>query len=358
MGTHRFTAVGNASLDALYADAADHDLQPLWPQEHDLMQASPPAKATAHVWRWSVTADLARRSGAEIDFDSGGDRRVFALANPGLGGLPYATPTLWGGLQYLNPGEIAPAHRHSPGAFRFVLEGDGVWTTVDGDEVAMHPGDLVLTPSLTWHEHHNAGSDAMIWFDGLDLPFVAGIDAVFFEQRPPSGNESRTPAISASEHQYGGGPGLVPVCSRGSTDHSPLLAYRWAATDAALDAQLAQHGQDHAAVRFVDPTSGRDVLPTMRGEMHRVIAGHRTPTRKEAGSSIWVCFQGEATLVVDGTEFTVEHGDIVAVPSWAKFDMSAESHATLFRLSDAPVFEATRLARHVEYPTHQAAGSQ
>ena len=79
----------------------------------------------------------------------GGERRAIALANPGLGGRPYATPTLWAAIQYLNGGEDAPVHRHSQHAFRFVIEGEGVATVVDGDAVTMRRGDFL--PQAGWH---------------------------------------------------------------------------------------------------------------------------------------------------------------------------------------------------------------
>ena len=169
-------------LEALYADVASADLQPLWLQR-GLLPAEPD-RLSPHVWRWAVLRILAQRAGALVGVDRGGDRRVLSLSHPDLNGLPFATHTLWGGIQYLNPGELAPAHRHSPSALRFVLEGSGVWTLVNGDPIQMEPGDLVLTPSYCWHEHHNSGESPMIWFDGLDLPLVRNLDAVFFEEGP------------------------------------------------------------------------------------------------------------------------------------------------------------------------------
>ena len=115
---------------------------------------------------------LAQRAGDLVPVGRGGERRAISYANPALGGQPYATPTLWAAVQYLGPHEVAPAHRHSQSAFRFVLDGEGVWTIVDGDPVAMRRGDLLLTPGWRWHEHHNTTDTAMVWLDGLDIPIV------------------------------------------------------------------------------------------------------------------------------------------------------------------------------------------
>ena len=170
-----------SELEQFYAELTQHNLQPLWTQAKDLMSKHPKPEAVPWLWRWETLRRLAARGGELVGIERGGERRVLSLSNPGLNGLPFATPTLWGAVQYLNPHESAPAHRHTAAAIRFVLEGDGVWTTVNGDACDMHPGDLVLTPAWTWHDHCNDGDKTMIWFDGLDLPLVNAIDAMFYE---------------------------------------------------------------------------------------------------------------------------------------------------------------------------------
>ena len=172
------------ALAELYRDFAALHLVPLWTTRADLMPAAPSPAAVPHRWRWSELLPLARRSGDLVPVGRGGERRAISLANPGLNGAPYATPTLWAAIQYLAPGENAPEHRHSQTAFRFVLEGDGVWTVVDGDPVAMRRGDLLLTPGWCFHGHQNASDRAMAWLDGLDIPFVAAMDQGFFEFGP------------------------------------------------------------------------------------------------------------------------------------------------------------------------------
>ena len=279
MATTRLTST-DSDLDKLYEDFAREDIQPLWTQ-HGLLPASPDGLGP-HLWRGTTLRDLARRAGDLVGIDRGGDRRVISLAHPGLNGLPHATHTLWGALQYLKAGELAPAHRHSPAALRFVLEGAGVWTLVNGDPLAMEPGDLILTPSYTWHEHHNPSDQPMIWFDGLDLPLVRNLDAVFFEPGPDRLSPYDPARKSASEDRYGTA-GLLPlrptdslrVEAPASGIHSRLLAYRWADTDAALTRLLAGGGDGegkagYASVRFADPATGKDIMPTLRAEMHRI----------------------------------------------------------------------------------------
>ena len=291
------------------------------------------------------------RAGALVPVGRGGERRAIALANPGLAGLPYATPTLWAAIQYLGPGEVAPPHRHSQSAFRFVVEGEGVWTVVDGDAVAMRRGDLLLTSAWAWHGHTNAGDAPMIWLDGLDIPLVHSLDAGFFEFGSDPGTDPGTPPVSRSEALWAH-PGLRPVASP-DTDSSPLVAYRWPETDAALAAQLelAAEGHPgvvapgHAAIRFSNPTTGRDALATMRTEMHRLQAATSTVRRRDAGSSVWQVFSGDGVFDLDGETVDVTTADVVAVPSWCALRITATTDLDLFVFSDAPVVEALGLAR-------------
>jgi gentisate 1,2-dioxygenase len=332
-------------LDQFYADLDGYDLKPLWPIAQELMPPEPRPRTVPWLWRWKTLRELAERAGELITIDRGGDRRVLSLANPGLEGAPYATSTLWGAVQYLNPGEHAGAHRHTPGAIRFVLEGDGVYTTVNGDACDMHPGDLVLTPSWNWHDHNSASDRPMIWFDGLDMPTVNALDAIFFELYP---DEMLQPieARNRSERRYPS-KGLLPAGAGAAPGpgHSPLLAYRWADTDAALDGLLASNGGPMASLEFTDPTTGRPVMPTMACEMHRIMAGERTPTTRKVGSSVLVVYRGAGASVINGTRFEWGPGDMLAVPSWATVDHQASEPSDLFAISDAPVLKALGLYR-------------
>jgi gentisate 1,2-dioxygenase len=348
MTTSRFVA-SDSTLDALYDELSANELQPLW-EMHGLLTTEPVVRTLPHRWRAATLKRLAERSGELVGIDRGGDRRVLACANPGLGGAPYATSTMWAGVQYLRPGELAPAHRHTPAALRFVLEGDGVWTLVDGDPLRMSAGDLVLTPSMTFHEHHNPGSTPMMWMDVLDLPVVANLDAVFFEEGPSEEVDRRVDGVSASEQQWGG-PALVPLRPDEPAPgrrHSPLLAYRWAATERALEANLARPGAVDAELRFTNPATGGDVMPTMRCEMRRVRAGVRTVARRRTGSRVATVLAGTGTAHIGEESFALEPGDIFVVPSWARYRLEADEQLDVFSVTDAPVLEALGLGRDEE----------
>lgn len=354
-----------AALERLYSDVAAADLQPLWTQTRNLMPGQPLPQTRPWLWRWETLRALAERAGELITIERGGERRVLALSNPGLGGLPFASSTLWGAIQYLGPRESAPAHRHTPGAIRFVIEGQGVSTTVDGDACDMHAGDLVLTPSWTWHDHRSDGDQPMIWFDGLDMPTVIALDAVFYENypdlmQPVASTHGRTASawgdqgLRPLEHgrpTSGRRPSAPPVGQ--PADASPLI-YRWADTDAALAALLDEHGGPIASLEFVDPATGGPTLPTLGCEAHRVVPGARTPTTRKVGSSVWVVYRGRGETVVNGTRLRWHAGDMFVTPSWAAVDHRAEEAADLFAISDRPILDALGLYRHERLDEPQA----
>ena len=345
------------ALEQLYRGFERELLVPLWTEIGDLMPLHPKSKAAPHLWRWERLVELAGEAGRIVPVGRGGERRAIALANPSLGGKPYATPTLWAAIQYLMPGEDAPEHRHTQHAFRFVVEGEGVWTVVNGDAIRMSRGDFLPQSGWNWHAHHNAAQAPMAWIDGLDIPFSYYTESQFFEfgREQISAAEKATPQFSRSERLWRY-PGLKPVSMPEPLSATPLLAYRWADTDRALTEQLALEDEGHAAtlspghaaVRFTNPTNGRDVLPTMRCEMHRLRAGAVSRTTRGVGSSVWQVFDGRGTVRVGDKQWSVNRGDMFVVPSWQPFSMVAEADAAgldLFRFSDAPIFEALHAHR-------------
>ena len=306
----------------------------------------PRPKAVPHVWRWADLLPLAERSGDLVPVGRGGERRAIGLANPGLGGRAYVSPTLWAAIQYLCPGENAPEHRHAQNAFRFVVEGEGVWTVVDGDPVRMSRGDLLLTPGWRFHGHHNVATEPMAWIDGLDIPFSQQMDVGFFEFGSERVTDNATPNYSQGERLWCH-PGLRPLSQLQDTVASPIGAYRWEFTDQALTQQLlledegmpATVEQGHAAIRYVNPTTGGDVMPTIRCEFHRLRAGAETPERREVGSTVFQVFEGQGAVVMDGETHKLEKGDMFVIPSWVPWSLQAETQFDLFRFSDAPIME-------------------
>jgi gentisate 1,2-dioxygenase len=349
-------------LEELYRGFEKEMLVPLWTEISGLMPQHPQSKAQPHLWRWNDILPLAERSGELVPVGRGGERRAIALANPSLGGRPFVSPTLWAAIQYLMPGENAPEHRHTQHAFRFVVEGEGVWTVVGRDPVPMRRGDFLPQAGWNWHAHHNATDKPMAWIDGLDIPFQYETESQFFEfgRDEISDAERTTPERSRSQMLWGH-PGLTPIGAIPEAPGTPLLSYRWEHTDQALSDQLELErlGFDgvvepgHAAVRFTNPIGGGDVLPTIRAEFHRIRRGAETAPRREVGSSVYQVFDGSGVISVGTEKWSVGRGDLFVVPSWQEFTAKSEAGSTdsdsggldLFRFSDAPIFEALNLHR-------------
>jgi gentisate 1,2-dioxygenase len=316
---------------------AARDMKALWSLQTQLMPEVPVPATQPWLWKWGTIFPLAQRAGEIITLERGGDRRVLALANPGLGGLPFTSSTLWGAIQYLGPGESAPAHRHSPSAIRFVLSGSGVYTTVNGDACQMEPGDLVLTPKWNWHDHNNHGGGPMVWFDGLDLPLMVNLESIFFENYPEEVQSVEGHNLS---QQLFAAPGLVEAGGESPEAHSPLLRYPREDTDRMLDSIHARGGGNIATLEYRNPLTGGPVVSTFGCEMHRIFPGERTIARRKTGSSVYVVFRGSGRSVINNRAFEWGAGDIFVTPSWAAVDHEAFEQSDIFAITDAPVLKA------------------
>ena len=166
------------------------------------MTPHPRPEAIAHQWKWSLLKEVVRQSATAVPV--GDERRAMQLFNPGLNGQWATTNTLIAAVQVLLPGEVARAHRHSPAAIRFIIEGSGAYTAVEGEKVIMRPGDFVLTPSWQWHDHGNETSETVVWMDGLDVPLTKSLNAMFFEMHSDI-KASHGKPVNGSKALYGHG---------------------------------------------------------------------------------------------------------------------------------------------------------
>lgn len=339
------------SVAEFYSDLEANDLAALWPISAELMPHVPQPRTIPYLWRWRMLRELAERAGQLITIDRGGDRRVLSLANPGLEGAPYASSTLWGAVQYLGAGESAPGHRHTPSAIRFVIEGEGVWTTVDGDACDMRSGDLILTPSMHWHDHNNPTDHPMIWFDGLDLPTIKALDAVFFEPFEP--DELQPVEGRNISEQVWGGRSTIPLGRRHERPSSPLLVYRWDDVDRTLQALMAEQRGPLVTVEYTNPLTGGPALPTLACELHRLAAGGRSAPYRKVGSSVFVVYRGTGESIIDGQRFEWGHGDMFVVPSWSVVEHHANEQSDLFAISDRPILQALHVFREEWFESPQ-----
>ncbi|MBV8086492.1 MAG: cupin domain-containing protein, partial [Chloroflexi bacterium] len=304
-------------LRKLYADVDSKHMAPLWNITAQLLTREPVTRAIPYLWKWEDYWPLCQRSGDLVPIERGGERRVLAFVNPGLHEAKYATThTLWAAVQYLQPGEVAPAHRHTPNAIRFIIQGSRAFTTVNGDKCFMERGDLVLTPNWTWHDHGHEGDEPMIWMDGLDIPLTLDLEAVFFE--PYGGMQQQAVATNVSERRYRVGQ-LKPATTAKDEGFPGLLNYKWSQTWDVLSSLTAADASpyDDLALEYINPYTGGPVFPTLACRAQRIRPGVHTVARRQVNSKVYHVFDGEGCSIIAGQRFDWKRGDFFCVPTWA-----------------------------------------
>lgn len=341
------------AVEQLNRDMQRNSLTPLWQIETNLMSRQPRPKTLPWLWKWSNLYDIAERAGSLVPIERGGDRRAIALSNPGLQGQPFATPTLWAAVQWLNGHEVAPAHRHTAQAVRFIINGSGSWSTVEGDRVFLERGDLVLTPPWLWHDHGSKSDERAIWMDGLDIPLNNYLDASFFE---PYQGEAQvvTQALNGTVLKYGVGQ-LRPAWEKKSVDYPPMFTYKWADTERALNnlALVDNSPYDDIALEYTNPHTGGPVMPAFSCWIQMLRPGIKTKAHRQVGSSVYHVFEGSGETIIDRVSYRWEKGDFFVIPGWAwheHYNLSQDNRAILFSLHDTPLLVAMNKYREEGYP--------
>lgn len=311
------------SLEQLYRLLPDLNYQPLWTLKGALTP-EPVTQMVPYLWRYVEARELIERAGELISAHDA-ERRVLAFRNPGTGRheLARTTDTLWAAVQLVLPGEVAPAHRHTPAALRYIIEGEGAYTTVDGLRCPMERGDLVLTPNWAWHEHGHAGRGPMIWLDGLDIPMVHTMHLVFTEPGPgpsePLDAPERTLVYKLADAER-------ELSELGDGDANPY------------DALIHE---------YRDPANGGPVLPTLSAYLQLLRPGVHTRPHRHTASAVYHVVRGSGSSTIGGRRFDWTQGDTFAVPTWAQHEHAnpGSSEALLFSFSDAPALERLGLLR-------------
>ncbi len=336
-----------AQLDALYAEMAPEGLKPLWEVLHALVSTVPASAAQIHRWDYAAARRHLLRAGDLISAEQA-ERRVLILENPGLEGRSAITPALYAGLQLILPGEIAPAHRHTQSALRFVLEGEGAFTAVDGEKAIMRPFDLVLTPAWQWHDHGNQTNEPMIWLDGLDIPTVRHFETSFAEK---GSAKVQAEQVAPGDSQSRYGRNLRPLSGTAADRRPrsrPLFHYPYAEWRESLEA-LARAGAPDPhlghALEFVNPAQGDAILPTISAHVRLLPAGFATRPRRSTDGTVFVVVEGEGQAEIDGRALALRARDIVVVPSWSTLTLTAQSDLVLFAYSDRAAQERLELFR-------------
>ena len=330
---------------AFYERIGQKHMTPLWTSLSKLVTPEPVSGCQPAAWSFADIRAAMIEAGGLITAREA-ERRVLILENPGLRGQSKITTDLYAGVQLVLPGEVAPAHRHTQSALRFVLEGDGAHTAVNGERTLMRYGDFIITPPMAWHDHGNQTDQPMFWLDGLDIPIVQFLDASFSEHHDEDEQPIARP-VGDSQARFGSN--LMPVDQRPAAGASPVFSYPYARTREAL-AQLGRtdawdpcHG---LKMRYSNPVTGGYPMTTIAAFIQLLPKGFQTARYRSTDATIFVAVEGRGRTRI-GADFVVDWQprDIFVVPSWKPVVHAAADEAVLFSFSDRPVQEALQLFR-------------
>jgi len=323
--------------NAFYGRADGQNLAPLWTRLKSLVPAEPVPVGVAHRWAYADVRPFILESAEHISAREA-ERRVLILENPALKGSSQITNSLYAGLQLLMPGEVAPAHRHTQSALRFIVEGRGAYTAVDGERTLMQPGDFVITPAWTWHHHgHDARAgegSPMVWLDGLDIPILAFFNSTFREDHHAEEADITRPDGDALA-RYGSG--LLPVGYRNGSLNSPVFNYPYARTREALQALTRAGAPDaHAGhlMRYINPTDGGWAMPTMATMIRLLPQGFVTQPYRGSDGTVFIVAEGRGELRVGEQRLELTPHDVLVVPGWMRYMLRATEDLVLFSYSD------------------------
>jgi gentisate 1,2-dioxygenase len=331
------SAVGtNLDRAQFSSELASLNMRPLWER---VMRLRPGTAAVPVIWRWAEVRPHLMRA-AELITTQEAERRVLMLENPALKGTTFATTTLYAGLQVIMPGEIARTHRHAPNALRFIVEGEGAYTAVEGERTMMRPGDFVTTPSWAWHDHGNTGSEPVVWLDGLDLALPNLFGAHFREEFPQETQPvSRAEGDAAARY----GANLLPLEYRPQGRTTPILSYPYERTREALE-RVARNGEPHPShgwkLRYANPATGGHAFPTMAVYVQWLPKGFPGRSYRGTDGAVFCVVEGTGSVTIGETRFDFVPHDVFVVPSWEAHQWKADADSILFSYSDRAAQEA------------------
>lgn len=328
-----------ARLEDLPQTYIDHltesNLVPLWPSLRNVLPPRQPVPLTqATAWHYRDIKPLLLEAGELTPIEKA-ERRVLVLANPGHGlENMKATSSIYLGMQLLLPNEWAPSHRHTPNAVRLVVEGQGAFTTVEGQKCRMEHGDLILTPSGLWHEHGHDGDEPVIWLDVLDLPLVYYMEASYVE-----GGDVQQVQGTDLGHHYA--KGVVPTVHfvRQNANY-PMLRYAWTDTKNVLDALAtdANH-QAPAQVSFINPETAQDCQNIIGYSAIRVAPNETVQLTRRSAAQVFHVIEGQLSITVNSDHFDLVRSDTACAPCFAQIDLinRSEQPAYVFVADEAPL---------------------
>ncbi|HLY66767.1 MAG TPA: cupin domain-containing protein, partial [Chloroflexota bacterium] len=346
-----------SALQDFYQEVRSKGLEPLWLVAHEANTDGPRLDVKPWIWRWRDIRPRMLQAGELMGVGGeGADRRVLTLKNPTFTRASMGSSrTLVAAVQMVYPGEEAPSHRHSMAALRFIIEGEGAMTVVNGEPISMEPGDFLLTPGWCWHGHiHKGNSGPMLWLDVLDVPFVQSLDLGFYEEfSEPKHLQPAERPVDDNLRRYGGTSLLPDGGPAPAEPYSPLFSYKWQRTRETLSAlnEADANPYDGLGVVYANPVTGGPVMPTIGASIHMLRPGQSTKAHRHTSTVIYHVAEGRGYSILEGQHFEWERGDTFAVPNWCWHEHTATSEtAVLFGADDSPMIKSVALYREETYP--------
>lgn len=329
-------------LEAYYKELEKLGAGALWTVANDIEPWEPRTSSVPMLWKYSQLRDLVFKSTELVTPEKAG-RRVVYLVNDKRKDVSAAVGWLYTGIQATLPGESTSAHRHKASALRFIMEGRGGYTVVNGNKITLGVNDFVITPNSTWHEHGcESGGQTCIWQDGLDIPLVNALEAndyaVFDGKQPLEFPVNYSPMSYA-------GSGLIPADREWNHPYSPLFKYSWETTyEALIKASNVSEGSpfDGIIMHYSNPLNGGHVMQTLGASMQMLRPGEHTKAHQHTGSFVYQCAKGKGFTIINGQRYDWQERDIFCIPSWAIHEHANGSNtedACLFSFHDLPVIE-------------------
>jgi gentisate 1,2-dioxygenase len=328
-----------------YGRIAKLGMTPLWTVMDSLISDEPVTRCAPAIWHFDDVKALVLESGGLITAEEA-KRRVLILENPALRGESRVTNSLFAGIQMIMPGEVAPAHRHSASAIRFVLDGEGAYTAVDGEKAFMSPGDFVITANWAAHDHGNTSDKPMLWLDVLDVPAINFFETSFAEDfATPTQPTTRQDGDSLSFYASGVLPDGRAVKA---PDRTPVINYTYARTRPIIDRLLRSGDIDKshgARVRYANPITGGPVLQTMGAHLAMFPKNFSGDSYRSTDGTIFACAEGSGTTTIGDQVLQWGPRDVFVVPPWKRYAHATSEQSVLFSISDRPAQEALGIWR-------------
>ena len=330
------------SVETLNQDMAKKNLGGHWQLGLESYASYPESTVQPYLWKWQDVYESLMRAGEVVSMEEA-ERRTVRLLNPALRDRQATTHTLQFSFQYVKPGEHARPHRHTAAALRFILKGNGAYTTVNGQKCVMEEGDLILTPQLSWHDHTNDSGKPIIWLDGLDIPLVQSLQQLLFEPHP----EYAQPIEKTSDELT-----LLSIDTRlAAAPATEFFHYKWADTHRRLNALVQAASPDRFdgyLLEYQNPKTDGPTMPTIQCALSLLRPGQETEAHRHTSTAIYHAFRGRGSSFVGEERFDWEAGDSFVVPLWYPHrhsNRAASEEAILFSMSDAPVLKSLGLYR-------------